>query len=121
MNISSDLAHRVFERAQPYCMSKAALNHMSRCAAVQLAADGVRVNVVAPGLTDTAFRTKQGLPAEAEKELLSSYSAQHIPLRRPGLPSEPAHLIVFVASQKNAGYVTGATLGVDGGLSTCHT
>ncbi len=93
-----------------YCASKGGLRMLMRTIAVELAPHGITVNNVAPGAVDTPMDA--GLehdPVEMKKLL------DEIPLRRMAKPEEIAELCAFLASDA-AGYVTGATYVIDGGL-----
>jgi glucose 1-dehydrogenase len=87
-----------------YASAKAALGMLTRSLALELAADGIRVNAVAPG----AIATERNVEAEALDE--------EVPLGRPGTPEEVAALVSYLASEE-AGYVTGASFLIDGGMS----
>jgi NAD(P)-dependent dehydrogenase (short-subunit alcohol dehydrogenase family) len=92
-----------------YSISKAALIHMTRVLARELAADNIRVNAVAPGLIDTKF--SQALMED--KNLYKAF-VNATALRRHGQPEEIAPAVVMFAS--NAGsFVTGQVLVLDGG------
>lgn len=98
-----------------YCASKGALVQLTRQLAVEYAAQGIRVNAVAPGAIDTPFLARhlaaQPDPAEAEKAV----NAAH-PLGRSASPAEIAETIAFLASDA-ASFITGAILATDGGYS----
>jgi NAD(P)-dependent dehydrogenase (short-subunit alcohol dehydrogenase family) len=96
-------------RETAYRASKAALRAHVEVAAVELAPFGVRVNLVTPGATDTPFI---GIGDEAQRARVHS----EIPLRREAAPEEIASAVVFLLSDRLAGYVTGTELLVDGGL-----
>ena len=93
-----------------YGAAKAGLMSLARTLAIELAADGVRVNTVAPG----AVRTPRVLAATTEERLAES--AKSIPLGRQAEPEEIASAVLFLASAQ-ASYVTGQTLVVDGGAT----
>ncbi len=97
-------------RAMAYNMSKAALEHMARTAAIEVAEHGIRINMIQPGWTDTPGERKF-----ASEETLRSAGAK-IPLGRLGTPEEMAEAILFLCDPRNT-YLTGATLLVDGGIS----
>jgi len=99
-----------------YCMSKTAMDHFTRCLAVELGPKGVRVNAINPGLIpDTDFAAKVGANAE-QLEQHVNYVVPRTPLRRVGYVEEIADAIAFVASDK-ASFITGTCNMVDGGLT----
>lgn len=87
-----------------YAAAKAALGMLTRSLALELGADGIRVNAVAPG----AIATERNVEADA--------LADEVPLGRPGEPEEVAGLVSYLASEE-ARYVTGASFLIDGGMS----
>jgi len=93
-----------------YNASKAALIHVTKQLALELAQDGVRVNCVAPGYIATAMFEQGHDPAEKER-----IASLH-PLGRVGLPEEVANCVSFLASG-DASFLTGVCLPVDGGLT----
>ncbi len=108
--VSSPHAFIATPRAMAYNMSKAALEHMAKTAAIELAEHRVRVNMIQPGWTDTPGERKF-----ASEETLETAGAK-IPLGRLGTPEEMADAILFLSSDSQP-YMTGATLLVDGGIS----
>ena len=98
-----------------YAAAKGALLALTRAAAVEWAAEGVRVNAVAPGLTQTPLvRTwieEQDDPQEFEKGI-----ASNIPQRRMAEPIDVASAILFLSSDESM-HITGASLAVDGGYT----
>ena len=92
-----------------YGTSKAALAHLTKQQAVELAALGIRVNAVAPGPVDTAMAKAVHSP-----EIRKDYH-DTIPLNRYGLESELAETIVFLCGPR-ASYITGQVIAVDGGF-----
>ncbi len=83
---------------------------ITKSAALEVAQSGVRVNVVAPGTTDTGMLTRFTSTDEKKAALVST-----VPVKRLATPEEIADVIVFVASA-NASYMTGASIPVDGGM-----
>jgi NAD(P)-dependent dehydrogenase (short-subunit alcohol dehydrogenase family) len=96
--------------ALAYSAAKAGLHHMARGAALELAPSGIRVNVVAPGLTRTPRLVQSNPP-----EYWPGQAAQ-IPMRRVGEISDVASAVLFLASPL-ANYITGNVISVDGGSS----
>lgn len=116
VNVSSTFGHKAAASLSHYAASKAALEHMTRCWALELAADGVRVNAVAAGPTETDFLIERmGLSSE-QAEAVKADERGRIPLGRRGTPAEVAQWIVSLASPAGA-WVTGQVITVDGGLN----
>lgn len=113
VNISSVNGLRAFAGVAVYCSSKAALDHLTRCAALDWAPHGVRVNCVNPGVTVTNLHRRGGMDETRYEAFLQRAKETH-PLGRPGTPEEIAEAVLFVASDK-AGWMTGDTIAVDGG------
>ena len=113
VNVSSVNGRRVFPGLAAYNVSKGALDHLTRCAAIELAASGVRVNAVNPGVTVTNLHRRSGMGEEQYDAFLTRSKETH-PLGRPGRAEEVADLIVFLASER-ASFITGETIAVDGG------
>ncbi|MFT3821958.1 MAG: glucose 1-dehydrogenase [Rubrivivax sp.] len=109
VNISSGASFRGHPQAVGYSASKAAVRLLSQSMAVDLAASGIRVNVVAPGVIITPMTDS----TRADPERLERFMAR-IPAGRLGRPEEIARPAVFLASDM-ASYVNGVTLPVDGG------
>lgn len=108
--VSSPHAFIAVPRAMAYNMSKAAIEHMAKTAAIELSEHRVRVNMIQPGWTDTPGERKFASEETLEK------AGQGIPLGRLGTSEEMAEAILFLCDPANA-YMTGATLLVDGGIS----
>jgi NAD(P)-dependent dehydrogenase (short-subunit alcohol dehydrogenase family) len=118
VNISSVTGLRSFPGVLAYCVSKAGLDQLTRCAALELAAKGVRVNAVNPGVVVTEIHKRGGMNEEDYAKFLEHSRTTH-PLGRVGSPSEIADLVLFLASEK-ASWITGATYSIDGGRAlTC--
>jgi len=108
INLSSGAAYRGSPRGVHYCASKGGIVSMTRQMALELAPFRIRVNAIAPGLTDTA----QPRYGSSEEEIAAS--GRLIPLGRIARPDEIADTAVFLASDA-AGFITGQVLHVNGG------
>lgn len=118
VNVSSVTGLRAFPGVLAYCVSKAGLDQLTRCAALELAAKGVRVNAVNPGVVVTEIHKRGGMNAEQYESFLEHSKSTH-PLGRVGEAREIAELIFFLASER-ASWITGATYSIDGGRAqTC--
>ncbi len=118
VNVSSVTGLRAFPGVLAYCVSKAGLDQLTRCAALELAAKGVRVNAVNPGVVITEIHKRGGM-TEEQYDAFLEHSKQTHPLGRVGEASEVAELICFLASER-AAWITGATYSIDGGRAqTC--
>lgn len=109
VNITSISGLRASTLRVAYGTSKAALAHLTKQQAVELASLGIRVNAVAPGPVETAMAKAVHSP-----EIRADYR-DSIPLGRYGLEEELAEAIVFLCGER-ASYITGQTLAVDGGF-----
>jgi NAD(P)-dependent dehydrogenase (short-subunit alcohol dehydrogenase family) len=118
VNVSSVTGLRSFPGVLAYCVSKAGLDQLTRCAALELAAQGVRVNAVNPGVVVTDIHKRGGM-SEADYAAFLERSKQTHPLGRVGEAREVAELILYLASER-ASWITGATYSIDGGRAqTC--
>ena len=118
VNVSSVTGLRAFPNVFAYCVSKAAVDQLTRCAALELASEGVRVNAVNPGVVRTNLHLNSGMNADNYAAFVERSKTTH-PLGRIGQPEEIADLILFLASSK-AGWITGVTYSIDGGRAqTC--
>lgn len=117
ISIASD-AGRVGSTGEAvYAGTKGALIAFSKTLARELARHGITVNVVCPGLTETPLL--QGIRAQSEKTArVIEAVTRAIPLGRVGRPEDVAEAVAFLASDR-AGYITGQTLSVSGGLTMC--
>ncbi len=118
VNVSSVTGLRSFPNVLAYCVSKAALDQLTRCAALELAPKGIRVNAVNPGVVVTNLHRRSGFDEKKYAVFLEHSRTTH-PLGRVGSPEEIAELIFFLASDQ-AGWITGETISIDGGRQlTC--
>jgi NAD(P)-dependent dehydrogenase (short-subunit alcohol dehydrogenase family) len=118
VNISSVTGLRSFPGVLAYCVSKAGVDQLTRCAALELAPKGVRVNAVNPGVVVTEIHKRGGM-SEPDYEKFLEHSKTTHPLGRVGNAAEVAELVFYLASEK-ADWITGATYQIDGGRAlTC--
>ena len=118
VNVSSVTGTRAFPNVLSYCVSKAAVDQLTRCTALELAPKGIRVNAVNPGVVVTNLHKRGGMAEDAYETFLENAKNTH-PIGRPGTPEEVAELIYYLASEK-ASWITGVTYAIDGGRSqTC--
>ncbi len=118
INVSSVTGLRAFPGVLAYCVSKAGVDQLTRCAALELAGKKIRVNAVNPGVVRTQVHRRGGMSEEAYTRFLEHSRGTH-PLGRVGEAEEIAELILFLASER-AAWITGATYSIDGGRAqTC--
>lgn len=118
VNVSSVTGTRAFPGVLAYCVSKAGVDQLTRCAALELASKGVRVNAVNPGVVVTEIHKRGGM-SEEQYEAFLERSKQTHPLGRVGQTNEIAELVFFLASDR-ASWITGSTYSIDGGRAqTC--
>jgi NAD(P)-dependent dehydrogenase (short-subunit alcohol dehydrogenase family) len=113
VNISSVAGLRAFPGLAAYCVSKSAVDQLTRVAALDLAPHGVRVNAVNPGVVVTNLHRRGGMD-DAKYAAFVEHSRSTHPLGRTGTPEEVADLIAYLASPA-AGWITGETIAIDGG------
>ena len=111
VNVSSVAGHTHLRTGAPYAMSKAAINQLTRNLAVEWAADGIRVNAIAPWYIDTPLARQVLNDPDYRSQVL-----ERTPLGRVGQVDEVAGSIAFLCLPV-AGYITGQVLSVDGGFS----
>ena len=109
VNVSSAYGSLGAAGASVYVASTHAVEGLTKSAALEVAGTGIRVNVVAPGTTDTGMLTRFTNTDQNKAALVST-----VPVKRLAAPEEIAHVIAFVASA-NASYLTGASIPLDGG------
>lgn len=115
VNVSS-IAGVIVRTAQiAYCSAKAAVNHFSRCLAVEMAPYGITVNCLCPGMTWTDMLEKSAAARGLDLEAMVAL----IPAGKMANPQDHAHLVAYFASEE-AGHVTGQVVCVDGGQSQYH-
>jgi NAD(P)-dependent dehydrogenase (short-subunit alcohol dehydrogenase family) len=112
VNVSSVTSLRPYGNLLAYCASKAAVDMLTQCVALELAPHGVRVNAVNPGVVVTELHTVTGTVPDYEAFL--ERSKQTHPLGRVGQPEEIAALCAFLCSDE-AGWITGGIHSIDGG------
>ena len=113
VNVSSVTGLRAFPGVLAYCVSKAGVDQLTRCAALEMAPHGVRINAVNPGVVISNLHRRSGMNEENYAAFLDRSKTTH-PLGRAGNPDEIADLIAFLASDR-AGWITGETISIDGG------
>jgi NAD(P)-dependent dehydrogenase (short-subunit alcohol dehydrogenase family) len=113
VNVSSVTGLRSFPNVLAYCVSKSAVDQLTRCAALEVASRGVRINAVSPGVVVTNLHRRGGMAEDAYAAFLDRSRETH-PIGRPGTSEEIADLIMFLASDR-AGWITGDTISIDGG------
>ena len=106
VNVTSVMSERVTQRNAAYSASKAALTSLTKAAALELSGNGIRVNAVAPGPTNTPML--DALDADKKESL-----ANWLPLGRLGSPSDVSEAIIFLLDSGK--FITGTTINVDGG------
>jgi NAD(P)-dependent dehydrogenase (short-subunit alcohol dehydrogenase family) len=118
VNVSSVTGLRAFPNVLAYCVSKAAVDQLTRCASLELAPKGVRINAVNPGVVRTNLHRNSGMNEDSYAAFVERSKTTH-PIGRIGEAEEIADLILFLASSK-AGWITGVTYSIDGGRAqTC--
>ena len=104
-----------------YAVAKAGVLHLTKCAAMDLAQHGIRVNAVQPGFINTnIFTASMDCPPEkvpTAKAIIAEMSTKAQPVQRGGQPEDIARAVAYLASD-DAGFVTGTSLIVDGGITT---
>jgi NAD(P)-dependent dehydrogenase (short-subunit alcohol dehydrogenase family) len=124
INVSSIAGIKASANVSGYCATKGAVRLFTKSVALECAAakDGVRVNSLHPGIVETAIWDSligtgpEGSNARPRGPTLAAFTAQSVPLGRPGLPEEVAAGILWLASDESS-YVTGIELVIDGARS----
>ena len=115
INVSSCGVKRCTSSGLAYLTSKAAINMITECLALELSPKGVRVNTVSPAVTVTNFFTSIGLPDEAVKATFEE-QAREYPIQRICYPQDVTNSCLYLASDA-ASFITGSNHHVDGGYS----
>ena len=114
LNMSTFGATHRFKNLSMYLGAKAAVENFTRCWALELAKDGVRVNAIAPGAIETNIWNVTDLSKEKEEKYKTN-TIKIIPFQRMGTPEEVAIVALFLVSDE-ASYVIGSIYNVDGGF-----
>jgi len=115
VNVSSTFGSKPVAGLSHYAASKAALDHLTRCWALELAPQGVRVNAVAAGPTETGALTGMMRLSPEQAQAVKERERERIPLGRRGVPEDVARWIVALADPASE-WVTGQVITVDGGF-----
>jgi NAD(P)-dependent dehydrogenase (short-subunit alcohol dehydrogenase family) len=116
VNISSDVGTKAVTWAFFYALTKATMNHFTKCLALELGPKGVRVNSINPGyIPETDVLTRAGIQGE-DQQWYAKMASQQYPLKRTGKVDEVVNSILFIASDK-ATFSTGILFPVDGGAT----
>ncbi|CAJ0927729.1 unnamed protein product, partial [Mesorhabditis belari] len=113
VNVSSVAGTNAFPGVTYYCISKAAVDQFTKCLALEMASNGVRVNAVNPGVIVTDIHRRAGQDEETYRKFLE-HSAETHALGRPGTVDEVSRAIVFLAGPASS-FTTGHLLAIDGG------
>lgn len=119
VNVSTVHTKATSKSMASYAATKGAMDAMTRALALELSADGIRVNAVLPGAVDTPMLRKSmergGLEGGGVEEKLAVLASK-TPLKRVARPEEIAEAILFLADESRSSFITGASLVIDGGV-----
>ena len=115
VNLSSTFGSKAGAHLGLYGASKAAIEHLTRCWALELAPRNIRVNAIAPGPVETAFLRERMLLTPEQEAAVKQQEIEMIPLGRRGVPEDVASSFVHFLDPAND-WLTGQVLGIDGGL-----
>lgn len=117
IHITSIHGDRAEKYGSSYSMAKAAINQFCRSMALEVADRNILVNAIAPGFVDTPMSVTDGENELETKWFQDNYiMGNHLPLRRAARPEEISGVVFFLAG-KDASYITGQVITVDGGLT----
>ena len=114
INFSSILASRPVNGFGPYSIAKAGVEMMTKTLALELAPKQIRVLCIAPATIQTNFHTGAGMSQDAADKYYTASCSTH-PIGRIGQPNDISELVVFLADNTKAGFMTGSIISVDGG------
>ena len=112
VNVSSVCSYRPYPNVMGYCVSKAAIDMLTQCLALEMAPHKIRVNAVCPGVVVSELHTATG--AVADYDAFLEHGKETHPLGRVGQPEDIANMITFLASDESS-WVTGGCFPIDGG------
>jgi NAD(P)-dependent dehydrogenase (short-subunit alcohol dehydrogenase family) len=115
VNVASAAGLRPLQHRTAYCSSKAALVMFSKALAMDLAADGIRVNAICPGIVDTPMLDASVAHAADRQQAMADIASRYL-IERAGTVEEIAATVAFLLDD-GAGYITGSAIAVDGGRS----
>lgn len=119
VNVSSVAGLKAIPNVLSYCMSKAALDQFTKCAALELAAKGIRVNSINPAAIRTPIFQTIGLTTDTAEKMFEEYRKK-FPVGRVGEVSDTSAAIAYLADENIASFLTGILLPVDGGMLICN-
>ncbi len=99
-----------------YSASKAALTHLAKSAAIELASRKIRVNTIHPGPTETEMQGKFGMD-EATLSTMKEAILKQVPLAKMGTPADVAKMAIYLSDNTGASFITGAEFFIDGGMA----
>jgi len=114
VNISSIASKRPIPHCLPFSVSKAALDSLTECCAVELSQKGIRVNSVNPSTVMTNMHSNAGMGAQGAASFYESSNGAHL-LGRVGTVDDVSSMVMFLADKEQSGWVTGQTFVLDGG------
>mmetsp|Transcript_107238 Transcript_107238/g.130851 ORF Transcript_107238/g.130851 Transcript_107238/m.130851 type:complete len:258 (+) Transcript_107238:108-881(+) len=119
VNISSIASHKPFIQQMPYCVSKAALDQLTQCMAIELGNQGIRVNGIRPSTLKTNFRLNAGASMDEANKFYNhpGWKDLHLNINSVGTTQNVIDLIMFLADNNKASWITGQNIDIDGGFT----